>query len=249
MFEGQARPLIFAHRGAHSTEPENSLEAFQQALAMGCDGIELDVRLTANEEMVVFHDRRLKRMTGDRNRVDKVSSQYLQGLNLNGDPTAKIPTLAQVLDLIGHQAWINLEIKPRLFRNNGALQKLVDLLRQFRLVDNVIVSSFNFKIIQEFHELAPEFHLGFIYRHRIYAFFIDTRILTSLHPHHHLVTPRFLERAWQKGLSVLAWTVDKEKTIRKMIDLGVDAIITDVPETALAIRQEAKPHNIAVSTE
>ncbi len=249
MFEGQQRPLIFAHRGAHGIEPENSLEAFQQALAMGCDGIELDVRLTANEQMVVFHDRRLKRMTGDRNRVDKVSSHYLEGLHLNGDPTAKIPTLEQVLELIGHRAWINLEIKPRLFRTNGALQKLVNLLRQFRLVDNVIISSFNFKILQEFHALAPEYHLGFIYRHRIYAWLIDTRILASLHPHHHLVTPRYLERAWQKGLKVLTWTVDREKTIRKMIELEVDAIITDNPETALALRNQLKPQSVAVPTE
>ncbi len=249
LFQGGHRPLIFAHRGAHGVEPENSLEAFQQALSMGCDGIELDVRLTANEEMVVFHDRRLRRMTGDRNRVDKVSSHYLQKLHLNGDPAAKIPTLEQVLELVGQRAWINLEIKPRLFRTNGALQKLVKLLRAFHLKDNIIISSFNFPILKEFHELAPEYHLGFIYRHRIYAWFIDTHILTTLHPHHHLVTPRFLERAWQQGLTVLAWTVDKEKTIRKMIALGVDAIITDSPEIALAMRQQLKIQKIAVATD
>ncbi len=248
-FSAKNKPLIFAHRGAHAVEPENSLEAFQLALEMGCDGIELDVRLTANEEFVVFHDRRLKRMTGDRNRVDKVSSHYLENLSLNGDPEVKIPTLEAVLELVGDRAWLNLEIKPRLFHKNGALNKLIGVLRQFGLKDNVIISSFNYKILREFHQLAPDYHLGFIYRHRIYAAFIDTRILTSLHPHHHLVNARYLESAWKRGLKVLTWTVDKEKTIRKMIALGVDAIITDNPETALEIKKSMKPHQIPVHTE
>ncbi len=248
-FADHNKPLIFAHRGAHAVEPENSLEAFQLALEMGCDGIELDVRLTANEEFVVFHDRRLKRMTGDRNRVDKVSSQYLEQLNLNGDPEAKIPSLEEVLELIRDRAWLNLEIKPRLFHKNGALNRLIGVLRNFGLKETVIVSSFNFKILKEFHQLAPEYHLGFIYRHRIYAAFIDTTILSSLHPHHHLVNAQYLENAWRKGLNVLAWTVDKEKTIRRMISLGVDGIITDNPELALELKRSLRPERTPVHTE
>ncbi len=230
LFEKRRFPLVFAHRGAHAVAPENSLQSFEEAIQMGCDGIELDIRFTATRDIVVFHDRRLLRMTGRLGKVHKMPIEKLRRIYLRGDPNHRIPTLEDVLDLLRDRVLINLDIKPHPFYMDGLEAQLIKMLRDFKLRENIIISSFNFKILKRIAALAPEYHLGYIFRHKIYTLFIEREILHSMHPNYRLVNRLYVDHLHERGFSIHVWTVDRAKAMEKMIRLGVDAIITNKPE-------------------
>ena len=224
------RPLIFAHRGANSFAPENSIPAFEAALQLGCDGIEMDLRLTASGDVIVFHDRRLSRMTGCRGNVQQMALSEIRQCYLQNNSHFKIPVLEEVLEVIGDRMLINLDIKKEIMRNNGLEEKIIRILRDFNLKDNIIISSFNPLVLKKFYTLAPDFSLGFIYRQRSHKLIFNGVPVDSLHVYHRILTRRYIENLHNRHYKVYAWTVDKEKHLRRMVDIGVDGIITNYPD-------------------
>ncbi|RMH77481.1 MAG: hypothetical protein D6681_20915 [Calditrichaeota bacterium] len=225
------RPLIFAHRGANSFAPENSLAAFEAALQMGCDGIEMDLRFTASGDVVVFHDRRTYRMTGCRGHVHQLSLKQLREFRLQEKREHFIPTLQEALELIRDRTWINLDVKKESMRSNGFEEKILSILRDFHLCDNIIISSFNPVVIKRFHALAPEFRLGFIYKRRSHKIVANGVPLDSLHVYYRALSRRYVANLHARGYRVYAWTVDRESSMRRMLEKGVDGIITNKPES------------------
>ncbi len=223
-------PLIFAHRGANSFAPENSIPAFEAAIRIGCDGIEMDVRLTASGDIIIFHDRRLNRMTGCRGNVHQMTLSQIRQVYLESNPHFRIPTLQEVLEVIGDRILINIDVKKETMRQNGLEEKILSILRDFRLKDNIVISSFNPLVLKKFADLAPDYRLGFIYRQRSHKFISNGVPVESFHVYHRMLSRKYITNLHQQNYRVYAWTVDKERHFRRMLKIGVDGIITNHPE-------------------
>lgn len=222
--------MIFAHRGANSFAPENSLQAFEEALRINCDGIEMDIRYTASGDIIVFHDRNLYRMTGHKANVHQLKLETIKKYYLAGNPNFIIPTFKEALDLIRDKTIINVEIKREFSRSNGFEEKVVKILKDFKLNDNIIISSFNPLVLKRIAVIAPHLHLGFIYRNRSQKLMTFGTSLKSLHINFKTLSKKYLKAMQEKGYKIFPWTVDQINDMRHLLQMGVDGIITNRPE-------------------
>lgn len=241
------RPLIWGHRGADHRGPdarciENTLEAFAAARAAGADGVELDVRLAASGEVMVFHDADLTRLAGRAERVDALALAALRRVRLHGN--ARIPTLDEVFDALGPDMRVNVEIKPVPALRTGAVAaRVLACIARHRAAARVIVSSFHPGVLAQVRVRAPHLAVGVLFHaaqrlpmRRAWV----ARVLrpAALHPEHVLVTGADLA-AWRRhGYAVNVWTVDDAAAVRRLAALGVDGIITNEPARALRALEE-----------
>ena len=235
--------LIFAHRGANSFAPENSLQAFEEALRINCDGIEMDLRYTASGDIVVFHDRNLRRMTGYSGYIHQLSLENIRKCFLNGNAKYIIPTFEEVLELIQDKVIINIEIKREFTRSNGFEEKVVKILKKFKLHDNIIISSYNPLVLKKIALISPHLHLGFIYRNRSQKLIAIGTLLKSLHINFRTLSKRYLKTMQEKGYKIFPWTVDQINDMKRLVEMGVDGIITNRPEVFFEMVQ----NNISVN--
>jgi glycerophosphoryl diester phosphodiesterase len=231
--------LIIAHRGVtYSGLPENSLPGFQSALDEDYDGIELDVRLTKDKELVVFHDIRLERLTQDgRGMVRTKVLSDLKRLRLKSSSVITgIPTLAEVLDMFkATNKLVNIEIKSEMPMRGKIEQRVIDLIHHYGVKRNVVVSSFNPLVIRKIQKIDRGIRTGFIYQKRLPNFnqkLAKGLIVNSWHPNYRGVSALLLERAGEAGCRVFPWTVNEEKDLMRMMELDVDGVITDFPNIA-----------------
>jgi glycerophosphoryl diester phosphodiesterase len=250
-FERQIRPLVVAHRGASASYPENTLASFQGAVEAGADVVELDVRLTADNEAVILHDLDVGATTDGSGGVHTLTLAEVKRLDASGGrgPRAEVPTLRETLELLSGRAGIDIEIKnlpgepsfdsPR----EEAVQEAVRLLRDTRFQGQVLISSFNWLSIEKVRELDPDIPTGLLTTADV-----DPRAAleyASGHGHTYVlpqlaavlgVGERFPAEAHSRGVLVGTWTVDDPGTIERLFEMGVDAIATNDPATAVPIR-------------
>jgi glycerophosphoryl diester phosphodiesterase len=232
-------PIVFAHRGANSFAPENSIPAFEKAIELGCEGIELDVRLATSGEIFVFHDRNTFRMTGVRSGVSRLDYSTLKGMRLF-EPLkqeAKIPLLEEVLDLAGKKVLINLDVKKEVFSKDTLEEKLVNILNDFGLRENIIISSFNPLVLKKIALLDPGFHLGFIFHNRTSMMFLNGQPVRSLHARHRILSNKYIRKLYQRSGKIYAWTVDEQDKMNELIEKGIDGIITNKPEIFMELKK------------
>ena len=239
-------PLILGHRGVPVVAPENTLAGFRKAVEIGSDGIELDVHLSRDGQIVVIHDERLERTTDGSGLVGEKSLAELVELNAaakfaGGAGVQRIPTLDQVFDAVGDACrLINIEIKSGVVLYPGIEAKLVELVRRRGAADKVVFSSFNHYSLVELKRLAPEMAIGLLYMGALvepwrYAARLGAE---ALHPIHFTVFPEFVAGAHQAGVQVNAWTCDTPADIHRMLASRVDAIITNDVSLAVRMREE-----------
>lgn len=217
-----ADPWVVAHRGGAKLAPENSMQAFRDAIRLGVDAIELDVHLSSDGELVVNHDDTLDRTYGRPGVVREMTAAQLQ--------QAGVPLLREVLALKGPVRWI-VEIKhPKGSRFAGLEEKLVPMLRDDP--DRYVVISFDRESVRRVGELAPEIETGLLFSKPIEDFEALKRDLkiSFLGPNFRLVDAKFLEAAHRADLKVNAWTVNEEADMTRLKDMGLDAITTDRPD-------------------
>jgi glycerophosphoryl diester phosphodiesterase len=232
------RPAVIAHRGASRRAPENSLAALRIAAELGADGVEFDVQACAGGELVVFHDRSLARCTGTVGRLDEWTLSQLRGLTLDTiDPEARgerIPTLEDWLDAAPTGLFLNLEVKVDALAEAPIARACVDALARTGRDATSIVSSF--------HPAALGFSAA-ARRAQARGALVDdgpgwqarlglglVTVPEAVHPQHTLVTAERMS-AWKRlGLDVAVWTVDDPDEAARCYDLGVDAVITNVPD-------------------
>jgi glycerophosphoryl diester phosphodiesterase len=231
-------PIVFAHRGANSFAPENSLSAFRKAIQIGCNGIELDVRLCASGELVVFHDKSTLRMTGVRGNIHRLPYSALKELRLINPPgfSEKIPLLEEVLTLASDRILINIDVKKDPFHRNDMEEKIVRILAAHNLEENIIVSSFNPFVLKKISALNPRLHLGYIFRNRSSMMILNGHPVQSLHARYHILNPRYIRNLSQKASIIYAWTVDNENLMSDLIHRGISGIITNKPELFMKIK-------------
>ena len=235
------RPQIWAHRGASSEAPENSLAAFARAIEIGADGIELDVQRTADGILVVTHDETTDRLTGQPGQIAQMTFAQLRQLNFAAPwpywAAVELSTLNEVLDLCRSTSLrINIELKNSEVPYRGMEKQVIDRVRDFDLQDQVIYSSFNPISLWRLHQIAPAAATGYLYsevRTRPWLPAFLTKV-SALHPSmDNLSVPELVQGAHRRGLAVHVWTVDGPSQWEQCRQLAVDAIITNQPRDAL----------------
>jgi len=235
------RPLNFAHRGARRQAPENTLPAFTRALELGADGVELDVQLSADMVPVIIHNGTVNATTDGSGQVAKLSLDALRELDAGSHLSAefagtRIPTLDEVFELIGRRLLINVELKD--FKLNSPLPEIViDRVRAHGLEQSVLFSSFNPFMLRATKRLAPEMPAGYLYAPGLPLPLAKGWLARPVigphearHPHFSMVDTGYMNWARQHGYRVNVWTVNEPEDMQQMIGLGVDMIITDVPD-------------------
>ncbi|MBO8163295.1 MAG: glycerophosphodiester phosphodiesterase [Brevibacillus sp.] len=231
------RPLIFAHRGASARNPENTLEAFRAAIRLGADGIELDVQLTSDLEVVVIHDPWLERTTDGLGLVQKHTFAELRRLSAGKwfHPrfrAARIPSLREVLELVeSTRLQLIVELKNFFVPQPGLEKRVIELIRLYKMEDRVVISSFNFNSLLEIKALAPAIRTALLYIGQLREpWTIAQQYQTEqLHVPKEELTPSLIQQAHRHGLEVIGWTINKPQTILKLKKLGIDGIITNYP--------------------
>jgi glycerophosphoryl diester phosphodiesterase len=235
-----ARPfLIVGHRGAAGHEPENTLRSFHRALELGVDGIELDVRLSADGELMVFHDATLRRRAQDRGTLARRTRRELRALDA-GDGEC-IPTLREVFEAVDRRVFINIELKAR-----GTAERVEALIGEFIARhgwtgEHFIVSSFLRGELARLRD--PRVRRGVLFTRPGLRWAAVARHLRawSVHPAVRWTNARFVAAAHRHGWRVLPYTANKAKALARMRTLGVDGVFTDYPERARAALNGAEP--------
>lgn len=227
-------PRVLAHRGATAVAPENTLEAFVAASALGADGVELDVHRTADAGLVVHHDAEARGLG--------VLAERSQAEIRAARP--EIPTLDEALEVCTGML-VNVEVKNLPGDDDydpaeGVATGVVELLTRRRGRDDVLVSSFNLESVDRVRELDASVRTGFLtlvgmdpvdavevaHAHGHGAVNPDVRALVGR------TAAATVTRAHELGMTVNAWTVNDEDEMRRLAAAGVDAVITDVPDVA-----------------
>ena len=230
---------IFAHRGASAHAPENTLAAFRYAQSSGADGIELDVHLSADHQVVVIHDDDVSRTTNGLGKVQELRLEELRRLDAGQGEV--IPTLLEVLELIGDQMLVNIELKG-FSRSAASLpEKATRMVTELNLDSRVIYSSFNPMLLIQTRRCDPQAKCGLLMLpgglssalRLIGAAFLHP---WSLHPHYSSVSQTFMNRAQHKGRAVITYTVNQPQEMRRLFNLGIQGIITDDPVQAIEVR-------------
>lgn len=235
---------VFAHRGAKTVAPENTLPAFAKALEMGVAGIELDVHASRDGQLVVIHNFSVNKTTNRRGAVSQYSAAQLAEMDAGSHfgpafADARIPTLEQVFDLVSNRCTVNVEIKSNSPTGGEETVLLADMLQRRNLYDQVIVSSFNAISLIRLHAIDPKVRLGFLYYLPVpavllNAWFTSVMEVSALHPYHKLVDEALMTYARNKGCAVNTWTVNDLAEAKRLADLGVNTIMSDVPDQILA---------------
>ncbi len=229
-FFASPRPLVFAHRGGSALAPENTMAAFDRGVALGADGIELDVHLSRDGIVVVHHDRTLERTTRLRGPIAARNAAELAD--------AGVPTLAAVLRR-HRDVRVIIELKV----NDAALARAaVEVIRGAGACDRVCVGSFGTRVLREVRRLEPALATSASReeaRLALYRSWCRWPVKNVAYRGYQVpessgttrvVSPRFVEYAHAAGLGVQVWTVDSEADARRLIGWGVDALITDRPD-------------------
>jgi len=223
--------LIFAHRGASGVEPENTLRSIRTALVAEVDGIEIDIH-EVDGKLFVIHDRWLHRTTSGQGQIFNYDYQYLRSLDA-GDGEV-IPTLDEVLQLIGGKCTINIELKA--VKNLTLLFSYIDdAINTTALLSNdVLFSSFNHRLLYDLHQQRSDFAIGALTAcyPLDYAKFAAQLNAYSVHLDVDFISEHFVADAHKRGLKVFVYTVDELEDINAMKDLGVDGIFSNYPTKA-----------------
>lgn len=239
-----SRPQIFAHRGAKSVAPENTLPAFQRALAMGVDGIELDVHCSKDGRLVVIHDETLEGTTNGTGKVGAYTVAQLAKIDAGSHFSAAfagvgIPTLDEVFDLVGNRCLVNVELKSEDPNGGDQAEPLIAMIAARNLYDQVIVSSFNPPSLIKMRALAPKIQLGLLYYLPMPSFLRDAWFSPimrpeAIHPMHTLIDEELMAWAKAYGCVVNTWTVNEVAEAKRLAALGVNVIMSDVPDQIMA---------------
>jgi glycerophosphoryl diester phosphodiesterase len=248
--------LVIGHRGASHEAPENTMAAFQAAVAAGADGVELDVHLTSDGVPVVIHDARVDGTTDGTGLVNDLSLAEIRRLDAGSHSGATggshsgatggshsgatgafagelVPTLEEVLAAFGELLLINIELKGQVRPQAQAQLEttVADLVRGLNLQERVWVSSFKPYSLHRMRRVAPEIACGLLYSPLSLgaAWLAPITPFEALHPHLTLAPPWFVRLAHGMGKRVVVWTVDDVARGTSLLDAGVDALITNNP--------------------
>ncbi len=247
---------VVAHRGASADYPENTLESFEGAIGAGADLVELDVRLSADGIAVIMHDADVSVTTDGSGFVHQLSVAQLKRLDASHERghRVEVPTFREALDTLRGRTGVNVEIKnmpgepafdsPR----EAVAEEVLRELDQCEFPGPVLVSSFNWLSIERVREARPDLPTGFLASAVIDPAAALAYVRSAGHTH---VLPQalalleagsgFVEEAHHSGIGVGTWTVDDPADMERLFAMGVDALATNRPDLAVAVRSRCGP--------
>ena len=219
------KPLVIGHRGAPNKSPENSMQSFESAIHLGADMLELDVRESADGQLVIIHDYDVERVSTKEGLVNEMSLQELRSLDLGEG--ARIPTLEQVLDTVKGRIKVNIELKVPDIES-----KTLTIVSGRNMLNDVIFSSFFHRILTDIKEINSKAKTAVLYEQPLEnpsAYAVELGAF-AINPLYTLLDPEIVSKAHASNLQVYPWTVNDEETIIEMVRIGVDGVITDFPD-------------------
>ena len=247
---------IIAHRGGSNLAPENTMAAFQNALNLGVDMIEIDIEQTFDSVVVVIHDTKVDRTTNGKGKVDSLTYSYIKTLDAGSWYDSrfkgeKISTLEEVLQAVNGKATVLIEIKSGDELYPGIEKRTVEAIQRFNAHSWTIVQSFNKKTVERVKILDNKIITYYLlgrnfksYYHALQAKNKKNEIQEFLYDgiavHYSMLNAASVDSVKQMGLGVFTWTVDEEEDMTKMIEYGVDGIITDSPDKLIGLIESMK---------
>ncbi|MGA2681417.1 MAG: glycerophosphodiester phosphodiesterase family protein [Candidatus Bathyarchaeia archaeon] len=223
--------LRIGHRGARAYAPENTLASFRKALEIGVDAVELDVRKTKDNQLVVIHDADVKRTTNGEGLVSELTLKEIKEFSSEGGE--KIPTLEEALDFLDKKVKVFVELKE-----DGIEKQVLSVVHDRNLEKNVVVVSFLEDALRKVRELDGDIETGLIYaKHKNplkAALDLKANYLVALYRFVHTAN---VEKAHENGLKVVVWTINNPEEVELYAKKGVDGITSDKPD----ILTKAKP--------
>jgi glycerophosphoryl diester phosphodiesterase len=239
--------ILYGHRGARNEAPENTLTGFRHALGKGIDSFEFDVHLTADDQLAVIHDPTVDRTTNGKGAVAAMTMAELARLDARSifpewPEPAGVPSLAEVLDLIGGAKRMEIEIKTdRPERLARVAELVIDAVRRYDLAARATVTSFDPVALEAVARLAPGQRRGFIGKFDSPA---DLATAVRLGARHCAIpiktgSAERVREAHAAGMEVTGWQGNSPEDVKTLVGWGVDAITSDYPTMALAVLREA----------
>jgi glycerophosphoryl diester phosphodiesterase len=242
-------PLVIAHRGRSGVAPENTLEAFRQAIDAGADAIELDVRLTRDGRLAVIHDRRVDRTTSGTGVIGKLTLAEIKEFDAGswfgpGFKSARVPTLDEVFEEVPHFFLVNVELKVRNHIVKRLVSAVVETVLRHRRLESTTVASFNPLALRVLRRREPRILRGYLWSAR-HPLPLRARWLSPLAdpnwmgPALHTFTPELLQRFHSQGKLVLARDADVGTDLEHLRSMGLDGVLADDPEIFVRQRPQA----------
>jgi len=237
--------LNIAHRGFSGLYPENTMLSFKKAVELGVDAIELDVQLSKDGVLMIFHDEDLLRTTGEKGLLKDRTFNELRELDASGTFRGiygknLIPTLPEYLEWLSDADTLTfLELKNSMICYPQLEEKVADCIVQFRLQDKIILYSANHLSVKHFGDLAPNVLLLFPFDNWLYDYgaYCHRHGITACMPYYCALTPEVVTEMKAYGVAIYPWTVDDPEDMRAVLKLGIDGLLTNRPDRLKAILQ------------
>jgi glycerophosphoryl diester phosphodiesterase len=259
-YQSARRPLVIAHQGGDGIRPGDTMVAFEHAVQIGADVLEMDAHITKDGQMVLMHDEKVDRTTDGTGLIEDLSLAELKQLDAaykwsNDDGKTfpyrgqgiQVPTLEDLFQKFPDMRYV-IEIK---LTENPIDKPLCDLLRQYNMQDKVVIASFHDEAMRRFRETCPEVATSasrgevtkFVLLGKIFLSGLVTPQYESIQPPYDpeesmnipIMTKRFIRESHAKNIAVEPWTVDDPALMKQYIEWGVDGIMTDRPDLLLEI--------------
>ncbi|QQE79908.1 glycerophosphodiester phosphodiesterase [Alicyclobacillus sp. SO9] len=248
-FNQPTQTEIWAHRGFSSRFPENTLPAFEAALEIGVDGLELDIHRSKDGHIVVMHDYQVRRTTNASGYIFELTLDELKSLDAGQWKGRhfigyEIPTLAEVLSLVSHwnsPVTLNIESKSGRITYPDLESDAWQLVKEYHMEHQTVLSSFNHLALQQFKQTCPDASVAPLYWEGLVDSWLYAERLgaPAVHPFKNAFNHEVVKACHQHGIRVHAFGVDDVRTARRLIAWGVDALITNHPDVLLGI--QARP--------
>ncbi len=240
------RTMVAAHRGASGYAPENTLAAYNLAVEMGADAIELDVHLSKEGVPVIIHDHRLERTTSGKGLVQDHSLRDLRSLDTGSWFDSKFSsermlTMEEVLHWARGRICLLIEIKNNPMKYRDIASKVLGLIQRHGMAGHVEIFSFDHGLVKEVKAMRPDILAGVCYAADPVSH-ADLALKASadvVHPNFAYCTPEAVSEAHSNGLFVTTWTVNDTEAARRLVELGVDCIKTDLPDRLREVVESA----------
>ena len=243
-------PIIFGHRGASKYAPENTVAAFELALEQGAEAFELDTMLNADGIPVVIHDRTVDRTTDGSGKVDQISTKKLHNMDAGSTfsteySNERIPLLEEVFRTFKDRALINVELKNYHNLSDALPEKVAEIADRIDILDQLLFSSFFPSNLKRIKRLVPGVPVALLCSRGVIGYFPRSKVLLSvspdyIHPHFKDISKSFIKKQHHLNRKVNVWTVNHQTDMIRLINQGVDGIITDDPKLALKIKRRMK---------
>jgi len=247
-------PVLLAHRGASAHAPENTMIAFNLAISQGAPAIELDVQLSADYEVVVFHDRTASRTTNGSGRIRQHTLNDIKSLHAGtlfgtAFPDAKVPTLEEVFKELDPNIYLNIELKNLSTPFDSLPERVANLIRIHQAQNRVLISSFNPIALTRIFRRLPTVPRGLLLHkpsHVDLCIFFPGLIsdFQTIHTSMVCITKNRVDSLHKLGKKVYTYTLNQTDDIQHALNCGVDGFFTDDPALGLRTLGESGYNNI-----